>query len=101
MTTSRGRVRRYAVDEGWGIIDSDDTPGGCLIQVLNIHTPSGTLNAGDEVDFEWEPLPQGVEEELFRAAAVSVRRAGAAKEPPPDRDNDRPKFIGGAWTWKT
>ncbi|WP_179276306.1 hypothetical protein [Rhodococcus sp. 06-235-1A] len=42
MTTSRGRVRRYAVEEGWGIIDSDDTPGGCLIQAL--HNPDAFRN---------------------------------------------------------
>ena len=66
---SRGRVRQYSVDEGWGILDSDDTPGGCLVRVLDIHTPSGTLSVGEEVDFEWEPLPPGVEEELFRGVS--------------------------------
>ena len=101
MTTSRGRVRRYAVEEGWGIVDSDDTPGGCLVQVLDIHTPTGTISAGDEVDFEWEPLPRGVDEELFRYATLSVRRAGTANSPPPALDDDRPKFIGESWTWKS
>jgi hypothetical protein len=35
-------VRHYSTEEGWGILDSDDTPGGCLVRVLDIHTPSGT-----------------------------------------------------------
>lgn len=96
---SRGRVRQYSVEEGWGILESDDTPGGCLVRVLDLRTQSGTLSAGEEVDFEWESLPPGVEEELFRFSALSVRPAGAAIEPPPVAD-DRPKFVGGSWTWK-
>lgn len=55
--TSRGRVRQYSAKEGWGVIDSADTPGGCLVQVLSTYTPSVALSAWDEVDFEWEPLP--------------------------------------------
>ncbi|QII03733.1 cold shock domain-containing protein (plasmid) [Rhodococcoides fascians A21d2] len=99
--TSRGRVRQYSTKEGWGIIDSVDTPGGCLIQILSIHTPTGTLTAGEEVDFEWVPLPAGVEEELFKYAALSARPAGAPHHPPPARKDDHPGFIGGAWTWKS
>lgn len=96
---SRGRVRHYSTEEGWGILDSDDTPGGCLVRVLDIHTPSGTLSAGEDVDFEWEPLPPGVQENLFRSSALSVRPVGVAVEHPPVAD-DRPRFRGGSWTWK-
>lgn len=96
--TSRGRVRQYSTKEGWGVIDSADTLGGCLVQVLSVYTPSGTLSAGDEVDFEWEPLPPGVDEKLFRSSANFVRPAGSVFEPPPVND-DRPKFMGGSWTW--
>lgn len=85
---------------GGGIIDSDATPGGCLVQVLTIHTASGTLTAGEEVDFESEPLPAGVEEESFRFAALSVRPAGSDVEPPAVAD-DRPRFTGGSWTSKS
>jgi CspA family cold shock protein len=98
--TDRGRVRRYSVDEGWGIIESDATPGGCLVQVLSIHTASGTLTAGEEVDLGSEPLPTGVEEESFRFAALSVRPAGSDVEPPAVAA-DRPRFTGRSWTSKS
>jgi cold shock CspA family protein len=99
--TSRGCVRHYSVDEGWGIIDSDDTPGGCLVQSLSIGPGSGILSAGDEVEFEWEPLPAGVEEKQFRFSAPSVHKTQSDGSEPTVRVSDYPQLRLIAWSLRS
>lgn len=49
-----GVVRNWDRDEGWGVIDSPETPGGCWAIFAVIEMPGlKTLTAGDRVDFEW------------------------------------------------
>ena len=82
-----GTVRVWHREEGWGVIDSPDTPGGCWAHFShlwneNIATPgpddvievTGGFKeafAGETVDFEWEAASQ--DGYVFRATTVVPR----------------------------
>ena len=52
---SAGVVREWAEDEGFGVIDSPDVPGGCWAHFSAIVMDGyHTLAAGDRVAFTWE-----------------------------------------------
>ncbi|SDO66428.1 'Cold-shock' DNA-binding domain-containing protein [Nakamurella panacisegetis] len=49
-----GTVREWHTDEGWGVIDSTDTPGGCWAHFSAVVMPGyHTLSSGSQVDFDW------------------------------------------------
>jgi cold shock protein len=52
---SIGVVREFDAEEGWGVIDSPDVPGGCFVHYSNIEM-SGfrVLRAGQRVRFTFE-----------------------------------------------
>ncbi|WP_051047783.1 tetratricopeptide repeat protein [Rhodococcus sp. AW25M09] len=81
----RGKVRRYSTEEGWGIIDSPDTPGGCVIQSPTVIDDPQLLTEGGSVEFQWQPLVNGKND--FRYYATSVSTVGS-----------RPSFAGASWT---
>jgi CspA family cold shock protein len=75
-----GVVREWHEDEGWGVIDSVETPGGCWAHFTAIESPiiesSEGMTAseykvvmtGDSVDLIWEqPGQDGFD---FRAVTV-------------------------------
>ena len=46
-----GIVRDWYADEGWGVIDSQETPGGCWAHVMCVLVPGcPTLRAGQTGD---------------------------------------------------
>lgn len=50
-----GTVRDWTDDEGWGVIDSSATPGGCWTHFSHLAVPGyRTLRAGQVVEMEWE-----------------------------------------------
>lgn len=56
-----GNVRFWRSAEGWGVIDSVETPGGCWAHFTHIDTDPTKfreLSAGQEVRFDWEQYPQ-------------------------------------------
>jgi len=57
--TTAGIVREWHSAEGWGVIDSDSTPGGCWTHFGSVNT-SGyrALRPGQPVWFEFETGPQ-------------------------------------------
>jgi CspA family cold shock protein len=56
---SHGIVREWDDDEGSGVIDSADTPGGCWVGFASIVMDGyRRLAAGDPVTFTAEPGPQ-------------------------------------------
>ena len=62
-------VRQWDEDEGWGIIDSEETPGGCWANFSVIEMPGYRfLTAGDSVTLEWEVG----EQEGFDYVAVRI-----------------------------
>jgi cold shock protein len=52
---SLGVVRSFDPDEGWGVIDAPEVPGGCFVHFSNIEM-SGyrALTAGQRVRFTYE-----------------------------------------------
>lgn len=77
MTTS-GTVRMWNGEEGWGVIDSPATPGGCWTRFSHVLARSYRhLQVGDQVLFEWEPG----EQDGYRFRAVSVY---LSEQPPGD-----------------
>ncbi len=56
---SRGRVREWHPDEGWGVVDSPDTPGGCWASFSHVTSADFYVpSAGDAVWLEWEAADQ-------------------------------------------
>lgn len=50
-----GRVRVWHEDEGWGVVDSPETPGGCWAHFSHAAVAGyAAFAAGDEVHLEWE-----------------------------------------------
>ena len=62
-----GTVRFWHDDLGWGVLDSDETPGGCWVHFSALRMPGlHSLSEGDRVHFEWEAVDQ--DGYAFRAA---------------------------------
>ena len=56
-------------DDGWGIIDSEDTPGGCWASFSSVLVPGyRMLRAGEAVTLHHEPTEQ--DGYCFRAVEV-------------------------------
>ena len=57
--SSAGIVREWSDDEGTGVIDSEDTPGGCWFHFSDIVTAElGSPTPGEQVTFTYEMAPQ-------------------------------------------
>lgn len=70
-----GIVRSWNSEEGWGVIDSAETPGGCWAHFTHIQADADTaargfrtFDRGQPVEFTWEKYPQDGYE--FRVIAV-------------------------------
>lgn len=48
--SSRGQIQSFDPEEGWGVIDSPDTPGGCWLHF------SGWLAGGDTIPRAGSPV---------------------------------------------
>ena len=61
-------------DQGWGVLDSPDAPGGCWAHFSHLPDAGGLRAAavGARVSFTFETLTVGQEQDgfLFRAVAV-------------------------------
>lgn len=76
--SERGVVRLWSDEEGWGVIDSPATPGGCWAHFSSVRVAGlGALSAGQEVDFEVE----AAEQDGFHHRATAAWPAG--QEPVP------------------
>ena len=62
-------VRSWDAGEGWGVLDSAETPGGCWAHYSVIDMDGyKTLDAGQQVGLQWEsPGQDGFE---FRATRI-------------------------------
>ena len=77
---SHGIVREYHDDEGWGVLDGPDVPGGCWTHFSAIQSAGyRSLTAGRPVTFEAEPADQ----DGFAFRAVKVWPGGEAGIPEP------------------
>ena len=78
-----GTVREWHPDDGWGLIDSDETPGGCWVHFSAIRG-SGykSLTEGRSVQLEHEAAEQ--DGFSFRAVAVWPDGSEPFEEEPED-----------------
>lgn len=54
-----GEVRTWHDEEGWGVVDSPATPGGCWTHFSHVALPGyRSLRSGQPVELEWEPADQ-------------------------------------------
>jgi len=50
-----GVVRWFDADEGWGVIDAPEVPGGCFVHFSNVQmTGYRQLSSGQDVQFTFE-----------------------------------------------
>lgn len=64
-------VREWHDEDGWGVLDSPETPGGCWGHFSAIETDGfGTLSAGQKVDLTWEA--PGFPQDGYDYRAVSI-----------------------------
>ena len=81
-------MRVWHADEGWGVLDSTDTPGGCWVHFSAFHGDAirdlgfgsyrirggyAHLVAGETVDFDWEQVTDQ-DGYTFRATAARPHR---------------------------
>jgi CspA family cold shock protein len=77
--TSVGSVRSYDADEGWGVIDGPDVPGGCWVHFSAVAADGyRELRPGQRVSFRAE----AVDQDGFGYRAVKV---WTGEVEPPDR----------------
>jgi CspA family cold shock protein len=80
---SGGTVREWDDAQGFGVIDSADTPGGCWVHFSHI-VSSGyrTLNPADQVTFTFEAVAQdGFSYRAVRVWPPGVSAGGVQPEP--------------------
>lgn len=79
--TTRGVIRTWDDEDGWGVIDSPDTPGGCWVSYSHIEAGvAPTLHTGQVVSFSFEAVEW---QDGYRWRAILVQPEGA--EPAPER----------------
>ncbi|HTF10331.1 MAG TPA: cold shock domain-containing protein [Asanoa sp.] len=82
--TSSGVVRAYTADEGWGVVDGPDVPGGCWVHFSAITGDEPRqLAEGQRVWFRAEAVAQ----DGFAYRAVKVWSGDT--EPDDQRPEDR------------
>lgn len=64
-------MREWHNTEGWGVLDSAATPGGCWVHFGALRVPGfRAADPGQTVTFEFEPGPQDGYD--FRALSVEI-----------------------------
>jgi len=66
-------VRDWYDEEGWGVLDSPETPGGCFAHYSDIQAEQGSfrnLTPGQRVQLAWEA--PGFKQDGYDYRAVSI-----------------------------
>lgn len=64
-------VREWHDEEGWGVLDSPETPGGCWGHYADIRTKGfHTLSPGQRIDLQWEA--PGFKQDGYAYRAVNI-----------------------------
>jgi CspA family cold shock protein len=86
-----GVVRAWHDAEGWGVLDSDETPGGCWAHISHLGMVGyHCVLRGQRVTFTFEPGPQDGFD--FRAVDVTIDglpRVETEVQPPGPRYQSR------------
>ena len=65
-------------DEGWGVVDSTETPGGCWVHFSHVERPGyHSLTPGEAVWLQWETPGQ----DGYPCRAIRVIPQGKLNEP--------------------
>lgn len=72
---SKGTVREWHGNEGWGVVDSEATPGGCWTFFTGVDAGHFLLSPGQQVEFEWELA----EQDGFQYRALRAWPAGTTQ----------------------
>ncbi|MDT2007283.1 hypothetical protein FXW78_27220 [Rhodococcus opacus] len=92
MTTT-GVVRSWSPQEMWGIIDSDETPGGCWTLFHSVAVEGfPVLREGHQVEFEWDTL----DSPMHGCDFYTIRAWPAGSEPYVAPPSDSP-FSSRVW----
>jgi CspA family cold shock protein len=76
---ARGTVRFFDVEEGWGVVDSEATPGGAWVHFSAVMIDGlRSLGAGQAVEFRYHEVDQ----DGYRFRAEEVWPAGGEAVPP-------------------
>jgi CspA family cold shock protein len=79
--TSSGRVREWHSEDGWGVIDSPETPGGCWAHYSAVLVPGyKSLDLGQDVELVFEVASQ--DGYSFRAVEVWPLGQAPVRTPP-------------------
>ena len=53
--TTTATTREWRNEDGWGVVDSPDTPGGCWVHFSHLDMPGyRALSVGQVVRLDWE-----------------------------------------------
>ena len=74
-----GVVRVWRRDDGWGVVDAEETPGGCWVHVSAVRASvHRELRAGQQVRFAFEAVQQdGYDYRAEWAEVLDEGRPGA------------------------
>ena len=73
------RVREWHDEEGWGVVEAPDTPGGCRVHFSHVELAGyRSLRGVDTVELDFQEVPQ----DGYRFTAVRVRVPGQPAERP-------------------
>jgi CspA family cold shock protein len=79
---ARGVIREWRHDDGWGVIDSDETPGGCWVHFTHLRMAGWrAAEPGQGVTFTFEPGPQDGFD--YRAVDVTIDGVPRVEPEPP------------------
>jgi cold shock protein len=75
-----GVVRGWDAAQGWGVVDSEETPGGCFVSFANIDGAGyRQLTVGQEVEFTYEEAEGGQDGYAYRALRCALPGGGEAQ----------------------
>ena len=74
------RAREWHDEEGWGVVEAPETPGGCWVHFSHVDLAGyRSLTGVDTVELEFREVPQ----DGYRFTAVRVRVPGQPAGAPP------------------
>ncbi len=66
-----GVVKWWSDEEGWGVLSSHDVPGAVFAHFAHIEMDGyRSLDAAEQVRFDWEPFPSGQDGYFYRATRI-------------------------------
>jgi CspA family cold shock protein len=91
-----GVVREWHAEDGWGVIDSDETPGGCWAHFSVLDVPGfRAISVGQRVSFTYRAtLQDGYQ---YRAKRVQPTGASAPPSPEPRASSSYHSSVSISW----